>query len=89
MAVKTYWRAKPDGSWEFLGAWPEDHVADDESGFVFGSALVHPDLEDVKAAAKRMGKRVTLSSLPTSIKKHLMTERESVVPFEQLDGYLK
>ncbi len=89
MSIKTYWRPKDDGSWEFLSAWPEKHKPNPNNGVVYGSALIHPDIENGQVFEERRGERTILSSLPSSIRKHLMTERESVIPFEQIDGYLK
>jgi hypothetical protein len=89
MSVKTYWRAQDNGAWEFLGAWPVDHEPDPENGFVYGSALIHEDVVDVGELLKRMKKRTILGASPASIRKHLMTERESAIPFSMIEGFLK
>lgn len=88
MSVKTFWRQTPDGDWEFMGAFPPDFEPDPDSPQASGSAILFEGL-DVISCLKAMNKRTILSGLPSSIKKHLMTERVNEIGFDQVEGYLK
>jgi hypothetical protein len=85
---KAYWTERPDGAWEFLGAFLEDHEPDPGTPQARGSAILFDGL-DVRQTYAAMRKRTLLVGIPNAIRKALMTSRVMSIGFDQVDGYLQ
>lgn len=85
---KAYFSEKPDGSWEFLGAFLEDYEPEPGTPQALGSAIVFDGL-DVRQTYAAMRRRTLLVGIPNNVRKALMTSRVLSIGFDQVDGYLQ
>lgn len=87
--ARTYWDKKKDGSFEFLGAFKDDHqVKDKKQPQARGVIIDIPDL-DIQGVLDHLADRVLLVGLPTSIKNRMTGLRIAQVPWNQLEGFVK
>lgn len=87
--ARTYWAKKKDGSFEFLGAFKDDHVVKDRKQPQAAGVIIDIPGRDVQGVLDLLADRVLLVNLPSAIQKRLLGPSTAQVPWEQLEGYVK
>jgi hypothetical protein len=84
--AKTHWRETPAG-YEFLGAYADDHKPSQRSGQIYG--LVITIAGTPQEVLDRLADRTLLVNLPVALRKQLKANNGSLVPWAQLEGFVK
>lgn len=85
--ARTYW-AKKETDWEFLGAFRDGHKANPNTPQAEGHVIDVQDL-DVQGVLDALADRVMLVGLPSAISKRLQARMAAVVPWAQIEGFVR
>lgn len=86
---RTYWEKKPDGTYEFLGAFTDGHKVKDTKQPQGRAAVIDITDKSIEGILEALGERVLLVGLPSSIGKRLAARMPAVMPWAQLEGFVK
>jgi hypothetical protein len=86
---RTYWEKKPDGAYEFLGAFRDGHAVKDQRQPQAKAAVIDITDRDIQGVLDSLADRVLLVGLPSAITKRLQARMPWAGPWAQIEGFAK